>query len=163
MWNKLFSSRQNGNSNGNGVWTPQSGASLIELHSVEKAYDTAAGEFCDDGGESATCDIDCSAVSCGDSVVNTTAGETCDDGGESATCDVDCTTVQCGDGVVSAHITLLEVLPAYQGRGIGAELRNEVGVASVGGILISGVLTLLVMPILYDLFTRKNGKAGPKK
>ncbi|MEO2136034.1 MAG: GEVED domain-containing protein, partial [bacterium] len=29
-------------------------------------------ESCDDGGESATCDSDCSAVSCGDSVTNTT-------------------------------------------------------------------------------------------
>jgi len=52
---------------------------------------------------------------------------------------------------------VLGMLPMAMGRGIGAELRNEVGVASVGGILISGVLTLFVMPILYDLFTRKNG------
>ncbi|HEC04414.1 MAG TPA: hypothetical protein ENI81_12845, partial [Phycisphaerales bacterium] len=41
-------------------------------------------------------------------------------------------------------------------RGIGAEMRNSVGIASVGGILISGVLTLIVMPILYDLFTRRS-------
>jgi ribosomal protein S18 acetylase RimI-like enzyme len=27
-----------------------------------------------------------------------------------------------GDGVLTAHIPLLEVLPAYQGRGIGSEL-----------------------------------------
>ena len=39
--------------------------------------------------------------------------------------------------------------------GIGAEMRNGVGIASVGGILVSGVLTLVVLPILYDLFTRK--------
>jgi hypothetical protein len=61
----------------------------------------AAGETCDDGGETATCDVDCSAVSCGDTVVNTTAGETCDDGGETATCDLDCTAVSCGDSVVN--------------------------------------------------------------
>ena len=30
-----------------------------------------------------------------------------------------------GDGVLSAHITLLEVLPAYQGRGIGQELMRR--------------------------------------
>ncbi len=41
------------------------------------------------------------------------------------------------------------------GRFIGAEMRNGVGIASAGGILVSGVLTLLVVPILYDLFTRK--------
>ena len=34
-------------------------------------------EFCDDGGESATCDVDCTAAACGDGVTNTTAGEEC--------------------------------------------------------------------------------------
>jgi len=57
-------------------------------------------------------------------------------------------------------ITLAAVLGmmplAALGRGIGAEMRNSVGIASVGGILISGVLTLIVMPILYDLFTRRS-------
>ncbi len=51
---------------------------------------------------------------------------------------------------------VLGMLPLALGRGIGAELRNDVGIASVGGILISGILTLVVMPILYDLFTRKS-------
>jgi putative ABC transport system ATP-binding protein len=51
MWNKLFTKRQTVNSNGtvsskgHVSWTPQDGGSLIELRSVEKAYDTAAGEF----------------------------------------------------------------------------------------------------------------------
>lgn len=53
---------------------------------------------------------------------------------------------------------VLGMLPLALGRGIGAEMRNGVGIASVGGILISGILTLVVMPIVYDLFTRKNGK-----
>ena len=48
---------------------------------------------------------------------------------------------------------VLGMLPLAFGRGIGAEMRNAVGVASAGGILISGILTLLVMPIMYDLFT----------
>ena len=41
---------------------------------------TESGEDCDHGGESATCDADCSFVSCGDNTTNATAGETCDDG-----------------------------------------------------------------------------------
>jgi len=53
---------------------------------------------------------------------------------------------------------VLGMLPLALGRGIGAELRNSVGIASVGGILVSGVLTLIIMPILYDLFTRKVSK-----
>lgn len=42
---------------------------------VESAF-----EACDTGGESATCDGDCSAVICGDGHVNVAAGEECDDG-----------------------------------------------------------------------------------
>jgi len=52
---------------------------------------------------------------------------------------------------------VLGMLPLALGRGIGAEMRNGVGVASAGGILVSGVLTLIVVPILYGLFTRGKG------
>ena len=50
------------------------------------------------------------------------------------------------------------MLPLAKRAGIGVELRNGGGIASVGGILVSGVLTLLVMPLVYDLFTRSGDK-----
>ncbi len=53
---------------------------------------------------------------------------------------------------------VLGMLPLALSRGIGAEMRVGVGIASVGGILVSGILTLVVVPILYDLTTRKSGK-----
>jgi HAE1 family hydrophobic/amphiphilic exporter-1 len=53
---------------------------------------------------------------------------------------------------------VLGMLPLAMGRGIGAEMRNGVGIAAVGGILVSGILTLVIMPILYDLFTRRSAK-----
>jgi len=62
---------------------------------------TEAPETCDDSGESATCDADCTAAVCGDGTTNATAGEDCDDSGESATCDSDCTTATCGDGTTN--------------------------------------------------------------
>ncbi|MEX1363042.1 MAG: FG-GAP repeat protein, partial [Nannocystaceae bacterium] len=37
-----------------------------------------AGEACDDGGESATCNADCTLAMCGDGITNATAGEACD-------------------------------------------------------------------------------------
>jgi hypothetical protein len=37
-----------------------------------------AGEECDDTGESASCDADCTLAACGDGVVNAAAGESCD-------------------------------------------------------------------------------------
>ncbi len=54
-----------------------------------------AGEDCDDGGESAACDADCTFATCGDGQVNVTAGEQCDDGntnsfdGCSSTCQLE--------------------------------------------------------------------------
>jgi FG-GAP repeat len=37
-----------------------------------------AGEICDDEGPSATCDVDCTEVACGDGSINTAAGEECE-------------------------------------------------------------------------------------
>ena len=42
--------------------------------------DVSGSETCDTAGESATCDIDCTAPTCGDGIVNPLAGEACDDG-----------------------------------------------------------------------------------
>ena len=51
------------------------------------------GEDCDDLGESATCDDDCTDAMCGDGLLNPTAGEECDDGNpdDGDGCAADCT------------------------------------------------------------------------
>ena len=60
------------------------------------------GEACDDMGESATCNADCTTAMCGDGQVNAAAGETCDGpDGPTAECDSDCTAASCGDGVIN--------------------------------------------------------------
>jgi ELWxxDGT repeat protein len=51
-----------------------------------------AGEECDSAGESAECDVDCTAPACGDRMLNTTVGEECDDGNSD---DEDCCTDAC--------------------------------------------------------------------
>ncbi len=54
-------------------------------------------------------------------------------------------------------ITLAAVagmVPIATGKGLGSEIRTDLGIASIGGIAFSGILTLIVIPILYDLFTR---------
>ncbi|MDT8389006.1 MAG: efflux RND transporter permease subunit [Lentisphaeria bacterium] len=50
---------------------------------------------------------------------------------------------------------VLGMLPMALSRDIGAEMRTGVGIASAGGILVSGVLTMLVIPVLYSLVTRR--------
>ena len=54
---------------------------------------------------------------------------------------------------------VLGMLPLALGRGIGAEPRVAVGVATAGGILVSGVLTQITLPVLYDVFTRNRRTA----
>ena len=49
----------------------------------------------------------------------------------------------------------LGMLPIAISSGIGSENRAGIGIASVGGIIVAGVLTVVILPILYTLFTGK--------
>jgi cysteine-rich repeat protein len=60
-----------------------------------------AGEQCDTMGESASCDVDCTPVLCGDGLRNAAAGEACDSLRDTDGCDSDCTVPTCGDGHVN--------------------------------------------------------------
>jgi cysteine-rich repeat protein len=64
----------------------------------EQPDEACDGDGAGVGGESATCNDDCTLADCGDDKVNQAAGEACDDGAETAACDDDCTLASCGDG-----------------------------------------------------------------
>lgn len=49
---------------------------------------------------------------------------------------------------------LLGALPLMLSTGVGAELRRPLGIAMVGGLLVSRVLTLFTTPVIYLLFDR---------
>jgi HAE1 family hydrophobic/amphiphilic exporter-1 len=52
----------------------------------------------------------------------------------------------------------LGMLPIALSTGIGSENRAGIGIASVGGIIVAGLLTLTVLPLIYLLFTRRPGR-----
>jgi multidrug efflux pump len=50
--------------------------------------------------------------------------------------------------------TILGVLPIALGLGAGADSRKPLGLAVVGGLLFSMVLTLVMVPVVYTLLAR---------
>jgi multidrug efflux pump subunit AcrB len=53
--------------------------------------------------------------------------------------------------LMTAISTLFGILPIALGLGAGAEGRRPLGVAVAGGITLSTVLTLVVVPVVYTL------------
>jgi HAE1 family hydrophobic/amphiphilic exporter-1 len=58
--------------------------------------------------------------------------------------------------------TALGLLPLAIGIGKGAEVRAPMAITVIGGLTVSTMLTLIVIPVVYAVFDRRKIETGPK-
>lgn len=60
--------------------------------------------------------------------------------------------------LMTAMTTILAMSTMALGVGMGSELSQGLSIVTIGGLLYATLLTLFIVPILYDIFHRREMK-----
>lgn len=60
--------------------------------------------------------------------------------------------------LMTSFTTMLGMLPMALSKGMGREMYSPLGVTIIGGLLVSTVITLILVPTIYSIFHRKEEK-----
>ena len=62
--------------------------------------------------------------------------------------------------LMTASTTMFGMLPLALSRGEGAESWNPLGIAMIGGLFVSTVVTLILVPVIYSIFEGRRERRG---
>lgn len=57
--------------------------------------------------------------------------------------------------LMTAITTIIGLFSMALGIGEGAEMMQPVAIVCIGGLLYATIMTLFIVPVMYDLFNRK--------
>jgi len=57
--------------------------------------------------------------------------------------------------IMTSATTILGMLPLAMSAGTGAEMWSPMGVAVIGGLIFSTIVTLVIVPVIYAIFAKK--------
>ena len=64
--------------------------------------------------------------------------------------------------VMTALMAAIGLLPAAVSKGIGSETQKPLAIVVIGGLISSTILTLLIFPLIVEIFYRRSHKRNPR-
>ena len=61
--------------------------------------------------------------------------------------------------LMTALTTILGMMPMALSRGEGAEIWNPMGIAVIGGLIFSTIVTVVLVPVVYSIFVRRTERS----